>query len=432
MRTRTLAQRRAQDQARGARRSSRSGTSSVQRSRTTTNQIATSRPLPMADEEELTAEEAQAAFEMPYDNQQPRSQMSLARAATVAAVSPANRRHLRALPFRPLEYSRADGSGQREVPHESDADNWVPPPPAYTAKAEEAESVSLSHPSSPPSGSRANRNSVPRSAIPPVPPLPTMSATINPSQLSPTGPYQNRGQSFSSTDLSLRRPSLIHPTTYPSPHSSDSIRRRGSAARSPPQQLPYVPPPQSHPTPQSPPSPTFPIRRPSMFSRRAVETISTIPPPTTTPDLTRRGSAPLVALTSVQRRPLPSIYRPLPPNPPLNPTSTPVPRQPSSPPAHDQSMRNLLPRLVPPVQYTPVQHGYGAPASAPPRTDAYLAAQNEMQSRIRMQGDALAAQSAAPVLAGGMGTRTGESVVRGKGKEKEDGRGRKKIGCAVM
>ncbi|KAF2621543.1 hypothetical protein BU25DRAFT_379507, partial [Macroventuria anomochaeta] len=135
MRTRTLAQRRAQDQARGARRSSRSGASSVQRSRTTTNQVAISRPPPTADEEELTAEEAQAAFEMPYDNQQPRSQMSLARAATVAAVSPANRRHLRALPFRPLEYRRADGSGQRELPHESDADNWVPPPPAYTAKA---------------------------------------------------------------------------------------------------------------------------------------------------------------------------------------------------------------------------------------------------------------------------------------------------------
>ncbi|KAJ4350821.1 hypothetical protein N0V95_004373, partial [Ascochyta clinopodiicola] len=140
MRTRTLAQRRAQDRAGGARRSSRSGASSIQRSRTTTEQVTISRPLPMADEEELTAEEAQAAFEMPYDNQQPRSQMSLARAATVAAVSPANRRHLRALPFRPLDYRRADGSGQREIPHESDADNWVPPPPAYTAKAEEAAS----------------------------------------------------------------------------------------------------------------------------------------------------------------------------------------------------------------------------------------------------------------------------------------------------
>ncbi|KAJ4308579.1 hypothetical protein N0V94_009292, partial [Neodidymelliopsis sp. IMI 364377] len=194
MRTRTLAQRRAQDQASGAR-SPRGGSSSIQRSRTTANQVTISRSPPATDEEELTAEEAQAIFESPYDNQQPRSQMSLARAATVAAVSPANRRHLRALPFRPLEYHRADGSGQREIPHESDADNWVPPPPAYTAKAEEAESVSLSHPNAPPAARRPSRGSGSgsRLSVPPVPPLPVMSATVNPSQLAQAGPYQNRG-----------------------------------------------------------------------------------------------------------------------------------------------------------------------------------------------------------------------------------------------
>ncbi|KAJ8107162.1 hypothetical protein OPT61_g9058 [Boeremia exigua] len=419
MRTRTLAQRRAQDQAGSPRRSSRSGGASVQRSRTT------ARPSPMADEEELTAEEAQAAFEMPYDNQQPRSHMSLARAATVAAVSPANRRHLRALPFRPLEYRRADGSAQREIPHESDADNWVPPPPAYTAKAEEAESVSLSHPNPPPAGRRSSRGT--RGGIPPVPALPAMSATVNPSQLSPTGPYQNGGQSFSATDLSLRRPSLRHPTTYFSPHSSDSIRRRGSAARSPPQQPAHASPLPSH-TSYPSTSTATPTRRPSAFARRPVEgTMNNPTPPTVNQELLRRGSTPLVSpLTaapppaSTQRRPVSVAQRPLPPNPPLNPTSTPVPRQPTSPPAHtlDQERRNLLPRLVTPVQQMSVpQQGFGVPMSAPPRTDGYTIAEREMQRQMR----------APPGVAPGVGP----AATRPASGKKEE-KGKKRMGCVLM
>lgn len=397
----------------------------------------------MADEEELTAEEAQAAFEMPYDNQQPRSQMSLARAATVAAVSPANRRHLRALPFRPLEYRRADGSGHRELPHESDADNWVPPPPAYTAKAEEAESVSLSHPNAPPTGRRSSRGSGSRSGVPPVPPLPAMSATVNPSQLSPSGPYQNPGQSMSATDLSIRRPSLVHPTTHPSPHSSDSIHRRGSAAQFPPQLLSYIPPPQPQALPQPTTSTALPTRRPSMFSRRAIEsTIDIPPPPLMDPDAHRRGSTPLVPLAAghpqaapVQRRLVPPQERPLPPNPPLNPTNTPVPRQPNSLPAHDTSMRHQLPRLVPPVQQMQVpQQGYGVPMSAPPRTNAYMAAQSEFQGRMqgphtqestRVQSEMIV-QSAAPRLGG----RTGIRETGGGGKKEE--KGKRRMGCVVM
>lgn len=419
MRTRTLAQRRAQDQASGARRSSRSGASSVQRSRTT------ARPPPMTDEEELTAEEAQAAFEMPYDNQQPRSQMSLARAATVAAVSPANRRHLRALPFRPLEFRRADGSGQREIPHESDADNWVPPPPAYTAKAEEAESVSLSHPNAPPTGRRSSRGSSrgsgSRSGIPPVPALPVMSATVNPAQLSPTGPYQNIGQSLSATDLSLRRPSLIHPTTYPSPHSSDSIRRRGSAAHSPPQHSSYASPVHAQAPPQISPPTAPPVRRPSLFNRRAVEsTIDIRPPPATDLELLSRGSAPLVPqATPIQRRPVAaSRDRPLPPNPPLNPTSTPVPRQLTSPPAllSDQARRNMLPRLVPPPQQLVPQDRYRGAMSAPPMTDGYVGVQ------MPTPGGMQAPHSAMPVLSERTGTRGSDGTKKG----------RKKMGCVVM
>lgn len=419
MRTRTLAQRRAQDQASGARRSSRSGTSSVQRSRTTV------RPSPMADEEELTAEEAQAAFEMPYDNQQPRSQMSLARAATVAAVSPANRRHLRALPFRPLEFRRADGSGQRELPHESDADNWVPPPPAYTAKAEEAESVSLSHPNVPPTGRRSSRGSSrgsgSRSGIPPVPPLPIVSATVNPAQLSPSGPYQNGGQSFSATDLSLRRPSLIHPTTHPSPHSSNSVRRRGSATHSLTQQWAYTTPVHAQAPPQTSPSTTPPVRRPSLFNRRAVEsTLDTRPPSLTNTELLRRGSAPLVPQAApIVRRPVAaSQERPLPPNPPLNPTSTPVPRQPNSPPGNlsDQARRNMLPRLVPPPQQLVPQDRYRGAMSAPPMTDGYGV-------QMSTPGGMQVPHSALPVLTERTGTR---------GSDGRKEKGKKKIACAVM
>lgn len=72
------------------------------------------------------------AVDEPYTNQQQRSQFSLHRAATVAANSPAARAHLRSLPNQPLEYRRADGL--REMPHESDADDWVPPPPPYTER----------------------------------------------------------------------------------------------------------------------------------------------------------------------------------------------------------------------------------------------------------------------------------------------------------
>ena len=70
--------------------------------------------------------EEMEAFDAPYAHGAPRSQTTLRRAATAAA---SNRR------FRPTvsdqsEYRRADG--REEHPHESDADNWVPPPPPYS------------------------------------------------------------------------------------------------------------------------------------------------------------------------------------------------------------------------------------------------------------------------------------------------------------
>jgi hypothetical protein len=315
VRTRTQAQRRAQD--RSDRRNSRVGTTSVQRARTTTNRTAPPPPppppLPTDESEELTPEEAQAAFEAPYDNQQPRSQMSLARAATVAAVSPANRRHLRALPFRPLEYRRADG--HRELPHESDADNWVPPPPAYTTTAAASASVSLSHPDAPPVPCIPHMHS--SSAIPPVPhlPSPPMASTLYPS------PYHHRQQSFSSTTLAtppppsqplvqepsrerdLRRPSLLHPSTYPAPQSSGSIHRRRSSSRRAPQ-LPLDQ--------NSFPLPAMPTRQPTSGSnRQGGSNFPPFPPPEQHQqqqqqqrhDTARRGSVPTLAFSSRRGEP---------------------------------------------------------------------------------------------------------------------------------
>lgn len=435
VRTRTRVQRQAQDRSNASRRHSRAGSTPVSRARTTANR-GPSRPEPVADEEELTAEEAQAAFEMPYDNQQPRSQMSLARAATVAAVSPANRRHLRALPFRPLEYRRADG--QRELPHESDADNWVPPPPAYTATAEASASVSLSHPNAPPVPGR--RQSSISSAVPPVPPLPNMSATINPSQLSPSALYHNRGGSVSSVTLSTppltqaereRRPSLLHPSTYPAPQSSGSIRRRSSSARSPRQaptemltQQSRSRPPQSHMNTVL--SSMSLLRRPSNRSRRAVEsTIDLRTPPMIDPSSPRRGSAPTVPL-DLARRPLhtsPSASRVY-PN-----TSTHV-HNPSLPGPMSLSHRGTLPRLVPP------QHAQGhyGPSSAPPaRTGSAGWTRAEQSAYASSQPSGYAASHAPPSgrtsrMAGLMGRSDGARTPGPGERVKKD----KKLGCVMM
>jgi hypothetical protein len=387
VRTRTRVQRQAQDRRDASRRHSRIGSTPVIRSRTTAVREPVP-PPPVADEEELTAEEAQAAFEAPYDNQQPRSQMSLARAATVAAVSPANRRHLRALPFRPLEYRRADGG--REHPHESDADNWVPPPPAYTATAAAAGSVSLSHPNAPPV---LRRQIPPSSSIPPVPALPV---PPNPSQLSASTPYQNRGQSISSINLSTpdereRRPSLLHPSTYPNPQSSGSIRRRrSSATRSPPtEEMTY-----SQPNPRQPPSShtNNPLRRPTFRPRRAVESTIDIrpPPPLTEPTYPRRGSAPTVAMHT--RRP---IYTS--PMDHAHPASLPSQQQ-----QQQASRRGTLPRLVPPEG--PQAHRFAM--SAPPRTDVMPFGYGAQQEDV--------------------GGRTSRMTTR------TEKRGRKRFECVVM
>ena len=88
---------------------------------------------PESPTEGPSLEEVANALDAPYSHTNPRSRNTLYRSATAVA---ANR--MRATPRIPdsghVEYRRTDGT---ELPHESDADNWVPPPPPYTPDADE-------------------------------------------------------------------------------------------------------------------------------------------------------------------------------------------------------------------------------------------------------------------------------------------------------
>ena len=83
--------------------------------------------------EGLSLEEASEVFDGPYSHTQPRSRTSLYRSATAVAAN-RERNPPRIISEARVEYRRPDGRG--ELPHESDADNWVPPPPPYTAESD--------------------------------------------------------------------------------------------------------------------------------------------------------------------------------------------------------------------------------------------------------------------------------------------------------
>ena len=83
--------------------------------------------------EGLSLEEASQVFDGPYSHTQPRSRTSLYRSATAVAAN-RERNPPRIISEARVEYRRPNS--RRELPHESDADNWVPPPPPYTAEAE--------------------------------------------------------------------------------------------------------------------------------------------------------------------------------------------------------------------------------------------------------------------------------------------------------
>ncbi|CAM1506624.1 Fc.00g062650.m01.CDS01 [Cosmosporella sp. VM-42] len=104
------------------------------------------------------------ALDAPYAHASPRSGTTLRRAATAAAVN--RTLHPVTADGRRIEYRRADG--RPEHPHESDADNWVPPPPPYQKEQD---------PQDLPAFMRGTPIAPPISVIPPVPPMPPAFAT---------------------------------------------------------------------------------------------------------------------------------------------------------------------------------------------------------------------------------------------------------------
>ncbi|KAB5580305.1 hypothetical protein GE09DRAFT_1081662 [Coniochaeta sp. 2T2.1] len=120
----------------------------------------TEQPQPDIPEEAETQSiiEEQEALDAPYAHGNPRSQTTLRRAATAAAVN--RRLHPPPAAAGPVEYRRADG--RAEHPHESDADNWVPPPPPYQKEDPGDMPAFLRH------------TVRPATAAPPVPPLPAI------------------------------------------------------------------------------------------------------------------------------------------------------------------------------------------------------------------------------------------------------------------
>ncbi|KAI1828720.1 hypothetical protein F4861DRAFT_15597 [Xylaria intraflava] len=117
--------------------------------------------------DDASPEEAQEALDAPYTHASPRSGTTLRRAATAAAM---NRQRNPPPPTAGhVEYRRADG--RAEHPHESDADNWVPPPPPYSKENPVVDLPSYLRHTLMPGASLAVGNPT-TSDIPPVPPLP--------------------------------------------------------------------------------------------------------------------------------------------------------------------------------------------------------------------------------------------------------------------
>lgn len=123
---------------------------------------------PAATEETETATimEEQEALDAPYSHTGPRSITTLRRAATAAANH--RRRNPTTTAGTPVEYRRADG--RAEHPHESDADNWVPPPPPYQKEDPEEAPAFLRHSMVPVLAMTDNESS--DRDLPPVPPIP--------------------------------------------------------------------------------------------------------------------------------------------------------------------------------------------------------------------------------------------------------------------
>ena len=101
--------------------------------------------------------EATEAFDGPYSHNQPRSRTSLYRSATaVAANRQRNPQRPRIVDDGRVQFRRP--GDRTELPHESDADNWVPPPPPYTETSDRPLPEELRRTLMPQAAQRAQRS----------------------------------------------------------------------------------------------------------------------------------------------------------------------------------------------------------------------------------------------------------------------------------
>lgn len=96
--------------------------------------VADNEPItPESPIEGLSLEQTVEALDDPYSHTNPRSRNTLYRSATAVQANRLRNPTPRIPSSGRVEYRRTDGT---ELPHESDADNWVPPPPPYTLDAD--------------------------------------------------------------------------------------------------------------------------------------------------------------------------------------------------------------------------------------------------------------------------------------------------------
>lgn len=117
------------------------------------------------------------ALDAPYSHTGPRSVTTLRRAATAAANH--RRHHPTTSTGAPIEYRRADG--RAEHPHESDADQWVPPPPPYQKEDPGEAPVFLRHSMAPVlAAAQPHQRNEAVPSVPPIPPMPTSVPPVPP------------------------------------------------------------------------------------------------------------------------------------------------------------------------------------------------------------------------------------------------------------
>lgn len=166
------------------------------------------------------------ALDAPYSHTGPRSITTIRRAATAAANH--RRRNPTTSTGAPIEYRRADG--RNEHPHESDADNWVPPPPPYQEDDPGEAPVFLRHSMAPVLGMAqphpSNKHVPAIPSIPPVPPIPQAHQHLtpgdNPHTQAQSRPSRRRTYTSNRPENTHRQSSAHHRlSSYPTMASTE-------------------------------------------------------------------------------------------------------------------------------------------------------------------------------------------------------------------